>query len=162
MEKRLDEKTFAMLVAAAPLVSIDLLVTDQNGRLLVGKRVNEPAKGSLFVPGGRIEKHYGTLGVALTEIARDELGIEHDLIWDDARLVGVFMHRYDTNALGIANLSTHYIALAYRLRETEDIELDKKRYSNQHSDYAWLDEDNIPDGVHPYTLDYLRRLAVYS
>jgi hypothetical protein len=53
----LGEDDFAFIVRNAPLVSIDLIIRDPEHRVLLGRRVNEPAKGHYFVPGGAIRKN---------------------------------------------------------------------------------------------------------
>jgi colanic acid biosynthesis protein WcaH len=47
---------FKKFVASTPLVSIDLIVRDTQANILLGKRVNRPAKDFWFVPGGRVLK----------------------------------------------------------------------------------------------------------
>ena len=54
---RLAHSDFLAVVAHAPLVSLDLVVRDPDGCVLVGLRTNRPAQGSWFVPGGRIYKN---------------------------------------------------------------------------------------------------------
>ncbi|WP_286745065.1 NUDIX domain-containing protein, partial [Aquabacterium sp. UBA2148] len=48
---------FAQACEALPLVSIDLVLTDESNRLLLGLRRNAPARGWWFTPGGRIRKN---------------------------------------------------------------------------------------------------------
>jgi colanic acid biosynthesis protein WcaH len=48
----LSPDEFAQLVRIAPLVSIDVIVRDGQGSVLLGRRNFEPAKGSYFVPVG--------------------------------------------------------------------------------------------------------------
>ena len=52
----LDKDTFSTVIQNTPLISIDLIVENKKGQILLGKRVNEPALGYWFVPGGRIFK----------------------------------------------------------------------------------------------------------
>jgi colanic acid biosynthesis protein WcaH len=51
------EDEFAHVVCLAPLVSIDLVIRDNERKVLVALRTNEPAKGVYFVPGGCIRKN---------------------------------------------------------------------------------------------------------
>jgi hypothetical protein len=88
----LPADTFRTVVASTPLVSIDLLVCDARGRYLVGRRLNPPAQGSWFVPGGRIRKNE-RLAVALCGLQRDELGTEVAL--GDPAFAGVYEHFYE-------------------------------------------------------------------
>jgi hypothetical protein len=45
MSQWLDRDTFKTIIDTTPLVSIDLLVRNAQGQILVGKRVNRPAQG---------------------------------------------------------------------------------------------------------------------
>ena len=47
---------FQQAVAALPLVSVDWVLTNPAGELLVSQRLNAPARGAWFTPGGRIRK----------------------------------------------------------------------------------------------------------
>jgi colanic acid biosynthesis protein WcaH len=143
-----DDHDFLQVVRVTPLVSIDLIVRDAGGRILVGMRRNEPARGTWFVPGGRIRKDE-TLAAALARISKGELGVT--LATDEVRFAGVYEHFYDTNFTGTDGISTHYVVLAYVVeRSVSTNELP----SAQHSDWAWLSQPAMAN-VHPNTLAYL-------
>jgi colanic acid biosynthesis protein WcaH len=108
----LTEKQFLRIVDKVPLVAIDLVVKNADGQILVGFRVNQPAKGTWFTPGGRIRKNE-TLPEAYGRLSQAELGKRQ--VINEAQLIGVFTHRYDTNFAGIDGISTHYVVLAYEL-----------------------------------------------
>ncbi|MFC4195069.1 NUDIX domain-containing protein [Novosphingobium lubricantis] len=61
--------TFLRVVDATPLIAIDLIVPNEDGGYLLGHRVNRPAQGFWFVPGGRIHKNE-RLDDAFRRIAR--------------------------------------------------------------------------------------------
>lgn len=145
---RRDKTTFLEVVRNTPLVSIDLIVRDRDGRLLVGKRVNEPARGTWFVPGGSIRKDE-TLAQALARISKWELGV--GLTLDDVRFAGVYEHFYDTNFAAAPGVSTHYVVLAYIVQRPFD---NTDLPAEQHSAWHWLSDPSLPD-VHPNTLAYL-------
>ena len=69
----LSPADFRRAVEMLPLVSIDLLLHDGQGRYLTGLRSNPPA-GRLVRAGGRIRKNE-PLALALDRIAREELGL---------------------------------------------------------------------------------------
>ena len=71
---RLPRQEFLAVVKTTPLVSLDLLVQDRQGRVLLGMRKNEPARGFWFVPGGRIMKDEA-LAAAFERILDAELGL---------------------------------------------------------------------------------------
>ena len=69
---------FQQAVAALPLVSVDWVLTNPAGELLVGQRLNAPARGAWFTPGGRIRKGE-PLAAALRRVAAEELGLADKL-----------------------------------------------------------------------------------
>lgn len=144
------DKSFLNVVASAPLVSIDLIVKNEQGHVLLGKRTNRPARGYWFVPGGSIRKDERMVN-AFERISSAELG--HPLELKDAKLMGVFEHLYEDNFLGEDNVSTHYVVLAYecRLDPGARIVLD-----GQHSEAKWWNVDELLENasVHVNTKAY--------
>ncbi len=133
----LAPEDFDNVVRLTPLVAIDLIVRSPDGRILVGRRKNEPAKGSFFAPGGRITKNE-TLAAAFRRITQAELGTEKRI--EDAKFLGVYEHFYATNNHGVAGFGTHYVVLGYRLAAAvEELRLPK----DQHGEYAWLTEAEL-------------------
>jgi colanic acid biosynthesis protein WcaH len=128
---------FANVIRLTPLVAIDLIVRSPEGRVLVGRRINEPAKGFLFVPGSRISKNE-TRAAAFTRITQEELGVQAPI--EQAQFVGVYEHLYPTNRFERPGFGTHYITLAYELR----LSLDPARLpADQHGEYLWLTPEEL-------------------
>lgn len=144
---------FKTLVRIGPLVSIDLIVIDPAGCILVGRRENEPARGSWFVPGGSIKKSE-TLDAAFARLTTHELGVTHPR--HAATFRGVYEHHYETNFSDEPQaFGTHYIVLAYELRLTERLE---SLPDDQHGEYRWMTPAQVltePD-VHKNTRAYCR------
>lgn len=146
----LSRDDFAHVIHHAPLVSIDLVVHDESGRVLVGMRLNRPARGSWFVPGGRIYKDE-TIDDAFLRISHAELGRAIPRVKAD--LLGLYDHLYEDNALEIPGVSTHYVVIAYQLQvEAASLTLP----TSQHDRFRWVAIDEIRDdaAVHPYTRAY--------
>ena len=146
----LPRQEFLEVVRLAPLVSIDLIVRDAAGRVLLGRRSNRPAQGWWFVPGGSIRKDE-TLDAAFTHIARAELGLE--LRREAAQLLGVYEHFYPDNAGG-EDFGTHYVVLAHTL----ELDAGLAPPLEQHEDYRWLTPAELlrSAGVHYNTKAYFR------
>ncbi|MDH3259470.1 MAG: NUDIX domain-containing protein [Acidimicrobiia bacterium] len=149
----LDDARFMEVIDRTPLVSIDLVVVDPDQHVLCGWRVNQPARGFWFVPGGRILKGE-TLDDAFRRIAGSELG-HGEWSRSDGRLLGVFEHLYDTNFADVPDISTHYVVLAYRL----DVKTRPTPPDVQHSKYAWWSKsaaatDPVGPTIHPNTAAY--------
>ncbi len=144
----LENDEFIKVVKNAPLVSLDLIIRSKDNELLVGMRVNEPAAGSWFVPGGRIRKDE-SIEDAFLRITKAELGKSYSI--DHARLLGAFTHKYATNFAHIPGISTHYVVLAYELQ----IDIDPKQLPmDQHSEYRWVGKNSDLTKVHPNTKAY--------
>ena len=134
---RLASGDFANVIRLTPLVAIDLIVRSPEGRVLLGCRNNEPAKGCFFVPGGRVTKNE-TLAAAFKRISLAELGVEKTM--EEARCLGVYEHFYSTNQLEQPGFGTHYVTLAYEVTSpVHDASLPK----DQHGEYAWKTEAEL-------------------
>lgn len=146
----LDEDEFLDIIKKTPLVSIDLIVRDENQNILLGCRKNRPAQGKWFVPGGRIRKDE-SIANACSRISQKELGVHVSV--DDTRFLGVYEHLYDDNVAGIPGFGTHYVVLGH------EVTLPASQLSpptEQHTEYRWLSERQIlqdPD-VHENTKLY--------
>ena len=150
MPAPLAPATFALVVEHAPLVSIDLILTDLAGRVLLGRRRNRPAQGSWFVPGGRVLKDE-RLDAAFLRLTAGEIG--RAVPRAEAEVQGVYEHLYEDGFAG-ERVSTHYLVLAYRLPPGE-IDL-AALPPDQHGDYrlAFREELLADPSVHPYTRAY--------
>jgi colanic acid biosynthesis protein WcaH len=148
----LNRSDFHSVVRLAPLVSIDLIIRNARGEVLLGLRNNEPAKGLFFVPGGIIRKQE-RLHEAFARILKRETN--YDARLEDARLLGVYEHFYDANSFGDENFGTHYVVLAHELKLADASAL---KSDAQHSEMRWWDERDLlaSDQVHENTKAYFR------
>jgi len=153
MKQWLAKDTFKTIVDTTPLVSIDLLVRDAAGQILVGKRVNRPAQWFWFVPGGRILKDE-RLADAFSRLTEAELGICFDI--NEARYLGLYEHFYEDSIFTAYDVcvSTHYVANGFEV-------VLLKGYSalpyEQHNEYRWLSEGEFvaSEEVHVHSRWYV-------
>jgi colanic acid biosynthesis protein WcaH len=131
MSQLLDQPTFATVVANTPLVAIDLVVVNERHEVLLGQRLNRPAQGFWFVPGGRIYKDE-RLTAAFQRITEAELGQAFQL--DQAQFIGPFEHHYSDSATA-HDISTHYVVLGFKLILINKLNNLPKA---QHDGYRWL------------------------
>ena len=153
----ISDKQFLHIIDNTPLVSIDLIIEDIQGKVLLGKRTNRPAQGYWFVPGGRIRKNE-TIADAITRISSTELGT--DLTINDVQLFGAYDHIYEDNYLGEDGVNTHYVVLAYCLKLPGVIEVNVDSLEDdQHSEMRYWAKDTLleADDVHPNTKAYFMR-----
>lgn len=150
---KMQDEEFGRIIAATPLVSIDLIVRNAQGQILLGFRRNRPACGTWFVPGGRIRKNE-RLREALARIARVELGTEVH----NGHLLGAFDHLYEDNALGLSGIDTHYVALGYACELAPGASLQPDQ---QHTELRWWDLDALlaSEEVHVNTKRYFEEVG---
>ena len=150
INNRLDDATFSTIIENTPLVSVDIVVERPDGRVLLGRRTNEPARDTWFVYGGRIRKDE-RIAQAIRRITDYELGQTLDP--GEGEFLGVFEHLYDTNVFGKETFGTHYVVLAYKFFVEDALAV---KPDSQHDTHRWWSVEDLqasPD-VHPNTKAY--------
>ena len=150
----LSTEDFKSVVKNAPLFAIDLVVLSQKNEILVGKRLNSPAKNWWFVPGGRVFKNE-SLAKAFNRISINELGVSLHI--DHASLLGLYDHFY-SESFFCNTISTHYINATHVVKcNVQDLALPM---DSQHDNYRWVGIDNLStdEGVHHYSKVFLNEL----
>jgi colanic acid biosynthesis protein WcaH len=148
----LQDSDFISAVGALPLVSVDLVVVNAMGQLLLGQRRNAPARDWWFTPGGRVRKNEA-FASCMQRVAISELGLKAcDL--RGARLMGVWDHFYEDSAFS-SEVSTHYVNLPHLLCLEHAMDLDALPL-DQHSGWRWQDPQDaaLAEDVHPYVRIY--------
>ncbi len=135
---RLSNDDFKDLIRNGILLSIDLIIRSDDGKILLGKRINMPAKGYWFVPGGRVLKNENFKD-ALHRICSSEVGNLKEGYY--FRKLGMYNHIYPDNFFGDPDFNTHYIAIGIELFES-DIEM-KDSMTEQHDEVLYLSENEI-------------------
>jgi len=155
----LDEKQFEAVVAATPLVSIDLVIRDSSKKVLLGQRTNRPAKDFWFVPGGRIMKNE-SISTAFSRLLHVELGLT-DYSIDAGKFLGVYQHFYSDSVFG-GSPSTHYVVLAFEL-VLDSLDM-REMPLQQHQGYQWFAVSDLVamDNVHQHTKDYFCKSVCYQ
>jgi len=147
--RMLDSQIFKTVIGNTPLVSVDICLVCK-GQMLLGKRNNEPLKGSWFTPGGRIHKNENWQN-CLSRVALTELGLSIQNI-DRFILMGVWDHFYPNSVFG-QNISTHYVNLPhYACFEYKP----NTRVDDQHIEFEWFDLERVAneEAFHPYMRNY--------
>ena len=145
----LDKNAFSNILECTPLISIDLCVV-RGDEVLMCMRENEPAKGFLFTPGGRIFKGE-RWSAALSRIAITEIGLQTRNI--NPILMGIWDHFYENSVFG-RDVSTHYVNLPHFIKINSAF---SPRLDSQHSSYCWVNMAQAKKNelIHPYALSYV-------
>lgn len=156
----LEPKMFRTAVQALPLVSVDWVLTNPAGELLLGQRLNAPAQASWFTPGGRVRKGEA-LATAQQRLAMEELGLPADLaraLVQRAALMGAWDHFYPDAAFSPL-VSTHYVNLPYSAHlSATDVQAMRLPVGEQHGHWQWLAPALALAQAHPHVQPYARWL----
>ncbi|WP_419226884.1 GDP-mannose mannosyl hydrolase [Alteromonas marina] len=146
----LEKQIFTTVIDSTPLVSIDLLIEDKHGQILLGYRNNRPAQGYWFVPGGRILKGE-SMDNAFKRLTLAELGTEFSR--GQAEFLGPYEHFYEDFVFG-EGISTHYVVLGYKIICDIDI---NTLPNAQHGKYKWFTKQEMlsSDTVHKHSKWYI-------
>lgn len=149
---KLDRETFLRVVELTPLVSIDLIVFNEKGEVLLGFRRNRPAQDCWFVPGGKIMKDE-RIPAAIRRVSLAELGLELEPA--GAKFKGVYEHLYPDNFAGVEGIGTHYVVLAHEFWLPTGARINGDA---QHAELRWwsIAELLSSPAVHENTKAYFR------
>lgn len=154
---------FRQAVEALPLVSVDWILTDPAGNLLLGKRMNAPARDAWFSPGGRIRK-CEPLATALQRVAQEELGVlpeSSSALVKRAKLMGAWDHFYPDAAFS-PNTPTHYVNLPHWVALTQkEVDCLNLPVGDQHSQWRWMPLTLAIECVHHYVQPYVAWLMQF-
>ena len=137
-----SENEYYEIIKNTQIISIDLILVNENNDILLGKRNNEPAKGMFFSPGCRAFK-LESFENAISRISINEIG--HEL--KKGKLHGIYHHNYDNNFKDDL-FGTHYINFCYVfnvdsnvINNSSDDKIRKHNndlYCDQHLEFKWF------------------------
>ena len=145
----IPESLYRQIVSVIPILCVDLLVVDAEQRLLLVKRLNEPAKGLWWVPGGRV--HIGEMrAAAAVRKLYEECGL---------KISGTAPIEVSTEDLILPKGDTfsHVVATVYLIKvdSSAPVVLDSQSEAAEwQSPGAWLQAD-----LHPYVRDIIGRIS---
>jgi colanic acid biosynthesis protein WcaH len=149
--------TYLKIMENTQIISADLIIFNNNGKVLLGKRTGEPAKDMWFVPGGRIRKNE-TFPDAVRRIFVQEIGIVLDKRTNHPEPIGVYHQTYSKN-FDNDNFNAHYITFAYSMTISNEVYYSDNivpKPDHQHSEFKWWSIQDIlkSDNVHNYCKNY--------
>jgi colanic acid biosynthesis protein WcaH len=130
--KLLSNDEFKNIIKLTPLIAFDMIIEYDN-KILLGKRINEPAKGFYFIPGGRILKNE-SINLACKRLTKVELGFEID--FNKFTFHMNTEHFYDNNFFN-NKFKTHYVCLCYKYTLNKN-EYQKINLDSQHNETKWM------------------------
>jgi len=140
--KNIPQKLYDKILETMPISCVDVVIVS-DGKFLVVKRKDEPAKGEWWLPGGRVIKGETLKGCAHRK-ALEEVGLD---CW-----VGPIVHTDETVfETGPNGIPVHSINVCFLLHPKDDsfIKLDGHSFG-----FKW---DDLKETLyHPYVMKCLR------
>ena len=140
---------FKTVMDNTPLITIDFICKDKSEKILLGKRVNKPAHGYYFTPGGRIFKNE-SIENSIKRLSLKELGVELNL--SDLKFNGIYEHIFDDSIF--YDISTHCINIAFDYSFNKFDNLPKFEHENYRM-YS-IEEIMNNDNIHSYVRDFFK------
>jgi len=135
-------KLYHQIITYVPIACVDIAIVHNHCVLLV-KRLDEPAKGQWWPPGGRVHKGEMMRDTAKRK-ALEEVGLQCE--------VGPLIYTAETVFNdGPNGIPVHSINSCFLLRPLSvDIKLD-----NHHKVWSWFSVENLRNKLHPYVIKCL-------
>lgn len=147
----IPKEEYIGVIEKTQIISTDTIIFNPDGQVLLGKRNNHPAKGTWFVPGGRVHKHE-MINDAVRRITKQELGQTLEPTSD----LGVYHHIYSNNFANDDH-GTHYVVFAVNIvLDTDEAYNLTQNPDNQHEELKWWNVEEIlsDPSIHIYTKNY--------
>ncbi len=143
----IDQKQYKEIIKIFPRACVDILIVDEQGRVLLLLRENEPAKGQWWFPGGRI--HFGETRLeAAKRKVKEECGIEVSELTE----IATFDLFFSTT-----EMNYHDVTILFKMVISNDSEI---KIDNQASDYGWFNSDEYGAvELHPYVIENIQKMA---
>ena len=122
----IDKDLYRQIVRVMPISCVDLVVANDCGQVLLAKRMNEPAMGKWWFPGGRVHFLETRVHAAARKL-REECGLEADQLVELGTF-DVIVERSDDDSKSHAITTLYYAKVGRHQTFTLD---------SQNSDAKW-------------------------
>lgn len=137
----IKKKLYKKIQEVLPICCVDIVILNKNKEFLLLKRVNEPAKGKWWIPGGRILKGE-KLEKAVLRKAKEETGLSVTI----KKMLGVKETIFKEGYFGNSAHTINIIFLA-------EAKTNKVKMDFQNSQYKWFSK--IDKNFNPYLKKFL-------
>ena len=143
-----SEELYSQILQVMPIPCVDLLVVDNEGRVLLLLRKNEPAAGHWWFPGGRV-----LFGELRRDAAKRKLEEECGLSPKQIREVGTFDILFDI----APGECVHSVTTLFEVQCGAETKL---RLDNQSYEARWLTpREWLECELHPFVCERLEEMA---
>lgn len=146
----LPDEVFYYISKTTPLVNVDLLIHDENGRTLLSWRDDQYAGTGWHVPGG-IVRFKETLETRVKKVAENEIGIDIDFGTNPIAVNQLIHHERDKRS--------HFISILYKCFLSSTFIPENKGLSHEDVGYLMW-HDRCPDNLIKYHDIYRKYISI--
>lgn len=151
MNLRIPDDAYEKILEYSIISAVDAIIV-VNGKVLLGKRTQEPCKNQWWVPGGRQNK--GEMPEdAVKRKVKEEIGLDVEV----ERFVGVYDVLFDKTAFPSVKTGVHYVARVYVVKPAGNAEI---RLDKTQKEYRWI--DSIEPSLDNYVKRALKESGVFE
>ena len=144
---RIPEAFYKKICGAVPIFCVDVIAEDAYGKFLVVRRLNHPAQGKWWLPGGRVLKNEKVSHAAARKL-KEETGIRGKF----KRIVGFYEFFAEKGPFRNVNVHTPIIVCLMRVGSSSSVRLE-----SQSGEFRWV--KNPFSSMHPELRAIIRRRA---
>lgn len=137
-EDCLNYDVFLFVSSITPLVNVDLLVEDEQGRILLAWRDDIHCGTGWHIPGG-IVRYKETLLSRLHKTALTELGVDVEVVSDSPIKLTEIIHKQEERG--------HFVSLLYRCQFTAPFDIKNQKKSEREVGYLRWFDTYPPEGL---------------
>ena len=127
----IPDAEYRLILNSIPILCVDVLIV-HDGKCLLLKRDNEPAKGEFWFPGGRVRKNESIQNTALRK-AKEETNLDCEYV----KIISVEETIFSKTATMHSDVHTVNICCHLIPVDIGSLKLDK-----HHNDYKWVSEQH--------------------
>jgi len=147
----INPEEYKKIIECIPISCIDLII-ENNNKILLVYRNNEPVKNQWWFPGGRIFKKEKLKDAAIRQ-AYEELGIKTKLV----KKLSTYDSIFDTAPFKEVISGVHCVSTCFLIKINNKTKI---KLDNQSSKYKWINK--VEKDLHPYVKLTLNDSKIFS
>ena len=139
MNVKISQEVYEKILEYSVISAIDIVIYNDERKILLAKRVQEPCKGQWWILGGRQIKKEMPEETAIRKV-REEIGLEIKI----EKLISIEDAIFNETSFENVKTGVHYLSRIYLAKHTGG----KINLDSTQSEYKWVGK--VDEDLHPY------------
>lgn len=150
VRQRIPDDLYREIHACLPILCVDVVVCDEQGRFVLIKRKNNPERGKWWIPGGRVLKNERVVAAARRKL-REELGIANA----DWSMLGAYDYLEENGYYH--GISAHMYSVVFRAEVKSSVTITTDAHA---AEWRWF--RRVSKSWSPYLTAFLERATSHE